>query len=68
MLKKAALANQSIASELEPVQKWFRYRARGGKPQDATTPETPTKPADAKLASCEPVAAAVNGATSPITG
>jgi hypothetical protein len=61
MLRKASEANQSVATELEPVQKWFRHRARGA--SNAATPTTvvPPTPADAKPASTS------NGAANVVT-
>ncbi len=48
MLRKAAEVNQSVASELEPVQKWFRHGARRASSAVAPTIVTPPAKTDTK--------------------
>ncbi len=60
MLKKASEVNLSVASELEPVQKWFRHNARRAS-STAAQPTPVTPPAKADTQPVSPSNGVVNG-------
>lgn len=55
MLKKVAPTNPSIATELKPVEEWFRNRKPAEKQADATTGTTPATAAATTSATTAPV-------------